>query len=59
MKTTIGFLKKDDFFLHDGIKYKVGSLIDGTNGYVACVDVESKRVKRFYIDTDVEAVGEE
>ena len=59
MKTTIGFLKKGDFFLRDGIKYKVGSLIEGTNGYVACTDAESKKVKRFYIDTTVEVVGEE
>lgn len=54
MKTTIGFLRKGDFFMFEGIKYKVGSLIENTNGYVACVDVESKKVKRFYIDTDVE-----
>lgn len=57
MTTTIGFLRKGDFFMFEGIKYKVGSLIENTNGYVACVDVESKKVKRFYIDTDVERVG--
>ena len=56
-KTTIGFLKTNDFFLLDGIKYRVGHLIDATNGYIACVDVESKKVKRFYIDTTVEALG--
>lgn len=55
--TTIGCLRVGDFFLLDGRKYKVGHLIEGTNGYVACVDVESKKVKRFYIDTDVEKVG--
>lgn len=55
-KTTIGFLRTNDFFLLDGIKYRVGHLIDGTNGYIACVDVESKKVKRFYIDTTVEAL---
>lgn len=55
MRTTIGFLRKGDFFIFDGRKYKVGSLIDGTNGYVACVDVESKKVTRFYIDTTVES----
>ena len=54
--TTIGYLKVGDFFLLDGIKYKVGHLIEGTNGYVACVDVESRKVKRFYIDTTVEEV---
>ena len=57
-KTTIGFLRRGDFFYLDGIKYKVGSLIEGTNSYVACTDVESKKVKRFYIDTDVEVVAE-
>lgn len=56
MKTTIGFLKTGELFLHNGIKYKVGHLIEGTNGYVACVDVESRKVKRFYIDTMVEEV---
>ena len=54
MKTTIGFLRRGDFFFFDGIKYKVGHLIEGTNGYVACVDVNTKKVKRFYIDTTVE-----
>ena len=56
---TIGCLRCGDFFLLDGIKYMVGHLIEGTNGYVACVDVESKKVKRFYIDTDVEEVRNE
>ena len=55
-KTKIGFLRVGDFFWLDGIKYKVGHLIEGTNGYVACVDVESRKVKRFYIDTTVEEV---
>ena len=58
MGITIGCLRKGDLFWLDGIKYKVGSLIEGTNGYVACVDVESKKVKRFYIDTTVEKVEE-
>ena len=56
--TTIGWLKCGDYFLFDGIKYKVGYVIEGTNSYVACTDVESKKVKRFYIDTDVEVVSE-
>ena len=55
--TTIGCLKVGDFFLLDGRKYKVGHLIEGTNSYVACVDVESKKVKRFYIETTVEVVS--
>ena len=57
MKTTIGFLRVGDFFMFEGNKYRVGHLIENTNGYVACVDVNSKKVKRFYIDTDVEVVG--
>lgn len=56
---TIGCLRGGDFFVLDGIKYKVGHLIEGTNGYVACVDVESGKVKRFYIDTTVGAVRNE
>ena len=55
-KTNLGSLRRRDFFLFDGRKYKVGHLIEGTNGYVACVDVESRKVKRFYIDTTVEEV---
>lgn len=58
-KTNIGFLRTGDFFTFDGIKYKVGHLINGTNGYVACVDVKTKKVKRFYIDTTVEVEGDE
>ena len=54
MKTNIGFLKVGDFFYFNGIKYRVGHLIENTNGYVACVDVAAKKVKRFYIDTTVE-----
>lgn len=59
MTTTIGFLRKGDLFLFEGKKYKVGRLIEGTNGYVACVDVDSKKVKRLYIDTTVERGGVE
>jgi len=54
VKTTIGFLRVGEFFCFDGIKYKVGHLIKNTNGYVACIDVNTKKVKRFYIDTTVE-----
>ena len=57
--TTIGWLRTGDFFSLDGRKYKVGHLIEGTNSYVSCVDVESKKVKRFYIDTEVEEVRKE
>lgn len=58
MKTTIGFLRLGDYFLFEGRKYRVGHLINNTNGYVACVDTETKKVKRLYIDTDVESVKE-
>lgn len=53
-KTIIGFMKKGDIFILKGKKYKVGHLIDGTNGYVACTDMETHKVKRFYIDQRVE-----
>lgn len=56
--TTIGFLRTGDNFLLDGVKYRVGHVIEGTNSYVACTDVESKKVKRFYIDTEVDEVKE-
>lgn len=56
-KTLLGFMKKGQYFLLDGVKYKVGHLIDGTNGYVACTNEEHK-VKRIYIDTLVEKVEE-
>lgn len=59
MKTTIGFLRVGDFFLFEGNKYRVGHLINNTNGYVACVDVNTKKVKRFYIDTAVEVTRKE
>lgn len=59
-KTNLGFLRRGDFFLFGGIKYKVGHLVVNTNGYVACVDTTNGKVKRFYIDTVVEVVkGEE
>lgn len=54
--TTIGFLRTGQYFMLDGRKYRVGHLIDGTNGYVACTDIteEKRKVKRFHIDTSVE-----
>ena len=59
IKTTLGFLRRGDLFIIDGVKYKVCRLIENTNGYVACVDVVTKKVKRFYIETDVEVDREE
>ena len=55
MRTTqIGWLKHGDIFTFEGIKYRVGHVIDGTNGYVGCTDIETLKGKRLYIDLDVE-----
>ena len=56
IKTTIGFIRHNDIFSFDGRKYKVGHVIDGTNGYVACTDIETHKIKRFHIDLDVEVM---
>lgn len=52
--TQIGFLRTGDIFTFEGHKYKVGHVIDGTNGYVACTDIKTHKVKRLHIDLDVE-----
>jgi hypothetical protein len=52
--TTIGCLKKGDYFKFEENVYRVGSLISNTNGYVACTNVITKKVSRLYIDTTVE-----
>ena len=52
--TQIGFLKSGDIFSFEGCKYKVGHVIDGTNGYVSCTNIETRKVKRLHIDLDVE-----
>lgn len=54
MKTQLGFLKHGDIFEFDGRKYKAGHAVDGTSGYVACTDIKTHKVTRFYIDTYVE-----
>ena len=55
MRTTqIGWLKHGDIFTFEGIKYRVGHVIDETNGYVSCTNIETRKVKRLYIDLDVE-----
>ena len=55
MRTTqIGWLKHGDIFTFEGIKYRVGHVIDKTNGYVSCTNIETRKVKRLYIDLDVE-----
>ena len=58
MRTTLGCLKRGEKFLYEGRTYKAGSLINGTNGYVACVNVETHKVTRLYIDTTVEKEGD-
>lgn len=59
--TTIGMLRTGQYFMLDGRKYRVGHLIKGTNGYVACTDVtdEKRKVARLYIDTSVEVLKEQ
>lgn len=57
--TNLGFLRTNDHFVLNGKEYKVGHVIDNTNGYVACTDIETKKVKRIYIDTEVEEVRRE
>ena len=52
--TQICFLKSGDIFYFEGCKYKVGRVIDGTNGYVSCTNIETRKVKRLHIDLDVE-----
>jgi len=61
LDTQIGYLRHGELFWFEGIQYRVGHLISNTSGYVACVDVNAKKVKRLHIDTDVEVevVGKE
>ena len=55
MRTTqIGWLKHGDIFIFEGIKYRVGHVIDRTNGYISCTNIETRKVKRLFIDLDVE-----
>lgn len=55
-KTSIGLLRLGDLFMFNGRVYKVGNLIEGTNGYVACVDIHTHKTTRLYIDTTVDEV---
>lgn len=59
--TTIGMLRSGSYFMLEGRKYRIGHLIEGTNGYVACTDItdEKRKVTRFYIDTSVEQLKEQ
>ena len=56
-KLALGYLKTGDYFIYEGKKYKVGILIENTNGYVACVD-KDKKVRRIHIDVLVEKAGD-
>lgn len=53
-KTKIGFLTVGDTFYLDGIRYRAGHLVSYAEGYVSCVNTETKKVTRLYIDTTVE-----
>lgn len=55
--TKLGFLKTNDHFILNGKEYRVGHVIDNTNGYVVCIDVKTKKVKRAHIDVEVEEVS--
>lgn len=54
ISTRIGFLCKGDIFIFEGKKYQVIKLIENSNGYVSCLDVESKKSTRLHLDVDVE-----
>lgn len=54
MITQIGFLRKGDVFRFEGDIYKVGHLLESTNGYVSCININTGKKKRLHIDVDVE-----
>lgn len=54
MRIQLGYLRVGGYFKFDGKTYKIGNPIEGTNGYIACVNTETHKVTRFYIDTFVE-----
>ena len=56
-KLALGYLKTGEYFIYEGKEYRVGRLIENTNGYVACVD-KDKKVRRIHIDVLVEKAGE-
>ena len=53
-KTELGYLRTGDVFELNGKIYKVGNYISNSNGYVACTDVQTEKVTRFHLMTDVE-----
>ena len=57
--TELGNLRRNDLFIYGGTRFKVGRVIKGTNGYVACVNTLTHKVTRFYIATKVEVAESE
>ena len=55
-KITLGWLHTGDLFMYENKVYRAGRLIEGTNSYVACVDVITHKTTRLHIDTDVETL---
>lgn len=53
-KTSLGCLHKRDLFMFENRVYRAGKLIEGTNGYVACVDIHTRKTTRLHLDTTVE-----
>lgn len=53
-KTSLGCIQIGDIFMFENRVYRAGKLIEGTNGYVACVDIHTHKTTRLYIDTTVE-----
>lgn len=53
-KTSLGCLHTGDSFMFENRVYRAGKLIEGTNGYVACVDIHTHKTTRLYIDTTVD-----
>ena len=53
-KTSLGCLRTGDSFMFKNRVYRAGKRIEGTNGYVACVDIHTHKTTRLYIDTTVD-----
>lgn len=53
-KTNIGSLKHGDVFQYKCEMYRVGHVIENTDGYVSCTNIKTRKVERIYIDTEVE-----
>ena len=53
-KIPLGWLYTGDLFKFENRVYRVGHCISNTNGYVACTEIHTHKVTRFYIDLEVE-----